>query len=154
MRKFRFSLQPVQILRDRQEQAALNVYARALQVAAEAEGRLLAARQALEQAWSALRPDTGRPLSATALAQGHEHCQLLSRRADACAQALHAAQAAVAQAFARWMTARQNSAVLAKCREKQLQEHRLRARQHEQKQLDELGRRRPAFAATGLTEEY
>jgi flagellar export protein FliJ len=154
MRKFRFSLQPVQILRDRQEQAALNVYARALQGAAEAEARLLAARQALEDAWAALRPDAGRPLSATALAQGHEHGQVLTRRADACAQALHAAQAAVAQAFSRWMTTRQNSAVLAKCRENQLREHRLRIRQHEQKQLDELGRRRPEGAAAGLPEEY
>lgn len=153
MRKFRFSLQPVQVLRERQEQAALNAYARTLQGAAEAEARLQSARQALEDAWTGLRPAPGRPVDTTALAQGHEHCQLLTRRAEACARALEAARAAVAQAFARWMNARQNSAVLAKCREKQLGEHRLRARQHEQKQLDELGRRRPECAAARPPEE-
>lgn len=143
MKPFRFSLQPLQILRERQEQAALHHYARTVQAAAEADARLRTARQVLADAWAARRTSGHQPVSALALAQADAHAQLLAHEAETCVLALQAAQAEVSRAFSRLLAARRQSATLEQCRRKQARAHHLRVRQHEQKELDELGRRRP-----------
>ncbi|MFM1770093.1 MAG: hypothetical protein RJA22_2622 [Verrucomicrobiota bacterium] len=143
MKSFRFSLQPLQVLRERQEQAALNAYARAVQAQTAAAHALQAARLALEAGWTAQQASVRQAAPAAQLAQAHQHCQVLERRTEACAQTLRAAQGAASQAFTRWTAARQASALLEQCRENQLREYRVQVLRHEQKRLDDLGRRRP-----------
>lgn len=153
MKAFKFTLQPLRVLRERQEQTALHAYAVTVQAVTQAGATQLAARQVLEEGWTERRKLEGSGVSAFELVQSQEYCTAMEQRMNVCTQRLRAAEQASQQAFTRLMAARKATAMVDRFLEKQKQEHRLRRRKHEQKELDELSRRRQGISLSGPLEE-
>jgi flagellar export protein FliJ len=141
MKKFKFSLQPLQVLLERQEQTALVQYAETISALEQAKKRQQAVERELD-ALSVLVESRVRAMcSASDLSHIQEYCQAVAWEKKQRERETAAAQQQSQLAFTKLVAARKASAVVNKYHEIQKRKYvRLRNAQ-EQKFLDELGQR-------------
>ncbi|MCX8154887.1 MAG: flagellar export protein FliJ [Verrucomicrobiae bacterium] len=147
MKKFRFTLQAVYVVRQQQERQALEAYGRCLQARQQAEQALAQARHNLEEAWRRRRELEAAGAPALWLMHGQHWCAMLEERCHHAEAALHHAREQTAAAWSRLAVARRQREAVEKLRHRQWHQHELALAREEQKQLDELATLR--FLAQG-----
>lgn len=150
MKAFRFTLQAILTLRQRQEQVCLEQYGQAVQAREQALARLEAVQAELESAWAHRRAlqTAGAPLAR--LIQADDWCQTVDARRTACAAALREAQSQVAAAWSRFLAARRQREGVEKYRARQKRRYDLDCQREEQRILDDLNTSRFAGEAPSL----
>jgi len=147
MKTFKFTLETLRTLRETREQQAFQDYSQALLTLEQATTRLESARAELEQAWIHFEKQLAANCPATELVRIQNSCQVVRRRIKECERNVLHARLKAHEPFLRLLAARQDSAVLDKCREKQKRRHEREQRKKEQQMLDELAGRRNALTA-------
>jgi flagellar export protein FliJ len=142
MKAFRFNLEAVRTLRQRQEQTAMEQYAQTLALRQQAVNRLAAVSQELTDGWQELRSRLAGGCAASEVAQMQEYHHSLVRRRDECMNALGIAERRVNAAFQAMLAARQQRELVDKYFEKQKARHQRHEGRNEQKLLDDLAGRR------------
>jgi flagellar export protein FliJ len=143
MKPFHFTLEAVRTLRQRQEQNAMEQYARALLTRRQAVEKLDGIQRELNDGWKDLRGQLAKGCAASQAAQAHEyHRSVVKRREDAIT-ALGLAERRVNAALQAMLTARQQRKIVDKSCEKQKAQYLREQFRAEQKLLDDLGSRRP-----------
>jgi flagellar export protein FliJ len=144
MKPFRFTLQALLLLRQRQERAATERYAAALLTRRKAGEALSAVEDEMSRASAefAARAEAGAP--AADLAKRQEHFRALETRHARAAQALEAAERAVTPALQQMLEARRQREVVEECREKQRERHQREIQRLDDKLQDEFALRRVA----------
>jgi flagellar export protein FliJ len=145
MKPFHFTLESVRTVRQRQEQEAMDQYARALLGRRLAVESLEAVQGQLSAGWRELRNLLARGCEAARVAQMQHYHRTLDKRRDECTLALGVAERRVNAAFQAMMAARQQREIVDKCFENQKTRHQREQLRVEQKFLDDLAGRRPAF---------
>lgn len=148
MKRFRFTLEAVRVLRQRQEQDALDLYAKALVARQQAADRLGAARERLHEGWRDLRELLNRGCDAAALVRMKDYHRTLEKRRDECILAIGVAERRVGAAFNALMLARQQTEIVETGFQRQKARHERERAYEEQKFLDDLAGRRTASALT------
>ena len=148
MKRFNFSLQALQLLRERQEQMALHEYSKALKAWEQARGKAENLQRELEAAWGELKGRTARGGPIGDLARLQAHSQAVEQRKQAADYVAKVTRNKASQAFTKLLAARQARAVVEKFFEKQKRRHDLERRRHEQHKLDEMSSQRQVL--TGL----
>jgi flagellar export protein FliJ len=148
MRQFRFTLEAVRTLRQRQEQLAMEEYARALLARHDALQRMRALEEELSGAWEQARRRLRQGCPAWEMAALKLSEKLLQERRQAADKVFQDCEARAREAFRALLAARKEREIVDKCREKQRAAHELECARQETKLMDELGARRiaPALA--------
>ena len=141
MKHFRFTLQALLTVREREERSALEHYARQLQLQQLALDDLTASETELAAGWGELRHLMTRACPVADLVQRQDHCQRLGERLERQRDTLARAEAAARLALLQLITAQQNREVVVKFLETQQENYRRECTREEQKLLDELARR-------------
>ncbi len=142
MKAFRFTLEAVRTVRQRQENDALEQYARALLARQQVLDLLEAADARINEDWSHIRRLLAGGCNAARAAQAHHFHRSLEKQRDECVTALGEAERQVQAASQAMLAARPQRELVDTYREKQHTRHqRLEARE-EQKILDEFAVRR------------
>lgn len=147
MKKFRFTLQAVQVVRQQQERQALEAYGRCLRARQQAEAALSEARRNLEDAWRRQRELEAAGAPALWLVHSQQWCVVLEERCRQAQTALQQARDQAAAAWSRLAVARRQREAVEKLRQRQWRQYELALAREEQKQLDELATLR--FLAQG-----
>ena len=142
MKSFKFSLQALRTLRQRQEQVALVEYTQTLLARERALNQLEAVRQELAQAWSEFHQKLTTHGPAIQLAQMEAYCESVSRRTLECEHAEKVARNVVHLAFTKLVAARQSREVIEKFHDAQKRHYQRGARKQEQKAVDDLAKQR------------
>ena len=138
MKKFRFSLQAVFTVLQQREQAALEVYAKALAERQRASEKLSDAQRQCRQAWDFNRQRVLSGARAVQLTQAGESCVLAKELEERRAGALLCAQRVVDGALETLLEARQSREAVDKFRARQQERYNREAQREEQKVIDEL----------------
>jgi flagellar export protein FliJ len=146
MKPFHFTLEAVRTLRRRQEQNAMETYARTLLTRQQTLDRLDAIKRELNNGWQELRAQLAKGCTASQAAQAHDYHRSLAKRRDEAIMALGVAERRVNAALQSMLAARQQREIVDKSCEKQLAVHRREQFRAEQKLLDDLAGRRPLSA--------
>ena len=141
MKRFRFSLQALLTVRQRQEQQALETYAKALAAQQQAAHRLLEAERQCEQAWTLSRQRRASAVPAVHLAQLEDYCRSMDEFRERCAEALRHAQQVAAVALEKFLATRQARKAVDKFQVHQHERYDLEARREEQKMIDDRAQR-------------
>jgi len=152
MKRFKFSLQAVQTVRERSARNALEAYARALRDATEAECNLESAEQALKHQVDDWRRAMKKRFAPSEMLQ-HEHARtMLEARRNERAQQLREANKAVVAAQSAFQLARQKCDVVERFHDRQKREFNLTVLKEEQHLLDEMAasRHEPGIFEKGL----
>jgi flagellar export protein FliJ len=144
MKPFHFTLESVRTLRQRQEQDAMDQYARMLLARRQAVDRLEAVQQKLNAGWQELRQLLARGCEAANAARMHEYHRSLEKRRDDLITALGVAECRVNVALQAMLTARREREIVDKFFDKQKARHQREQVRVEQKFLDDLAGRRTA----------
>jgi flagellar export protein FliJ len=142
MKTFKFSLESVQRLRQHQEQAALDAYARALLDKARAVEQLHSAEHALAEEQIAWQRHTSEGCSAGALARHALQSSYLTRRVRERNHALGEAERRVQARLSEVLQARLRRETLNKLRARRRHVFDRTAAREQQKFLDDLAQRR------------
>ena len=154
MKHFRFTLQALLTMREREERTALEHYARTLQLQQQAIDDLTAIETELVGAWLELRQLMTAGGRVAGLVQHHSHCHHLGQQIERQRDSLARAQEAARLALLQLITAQQNRQVVGKFLEAQQKNYQRECTREEQKLLDELARRAgPPAALEHLTPE-
>jgi flagellar export protein FliJ len=153
MKRFRFSLQAVQTIRQRQERLALQHYTDSANARRAAEEQLRVARNDVSAAWAASREQlTSTTLSADAIAQMRNFCRLREERERQCEAQLREAAKLLEAAWKKLVTARQRREAVEKFYQRQRRRYDRDCERESEKTLDEIAHRRPlAMPAWSLT---
>jgi flagellar export protein FliJ len=152
MKRFKFSLQAVQTLRERGARTALENYARALRAATDAERLLAASEVALNDQVEEWRKAMKKGFAPSEMLQ-HEHARaMLEARRNERALALREANKGVVEAQSAFQLARQKCDVVERFHDRQRREFNLSVLKEEQHALDELAasRHEPGIFEKGL----
>lgn len=151
MKRFKFSLQAVQTVRERAERLALENYARALRDVTEAERAVEAADFAVKQQVETWRRAMRTSFAPSEMLQ-HEHARaMMEGRKTQRMEALRVAQENAVQALSNFQMARQKSDVAHRFHDRRRREFSLAVLKEEQHLLDELASaRREAGFEKGL----
>jgi len=153
MKSFRFTLEAVRTLRQRQEQTTLELYAQALLARQQAIAKLENAQRELNASTQELRERLAAGCTAAQAAQAHEYQRSLVRRRDECTAALGATERRVNAAMQAMIAARRQREIVDKYFDKQKLGHLRGLARNEQKMLDDLaGRRGNSILAWNPTE--
>src|SRR5712691_87692 len=123
MKTFRFSLQALRLLRERQEQLVLQDYGKALQLWEQAHDQVDALQQQFQIACLEAQQKLIDGCCGSELAQLQAYCQALELRRRESELAARMARNKVSLAFTRLIAARQARAVVDKCFDKQKRRH-------------------------------
>jgi len=148
MKKFRFSLEAILLLREREEQRAVEKFMRASAAHRERLERLEDAERDFAKAAAELREKSARGIPGMELRQMQGHLGALEDLRKERARAAAESQAALGQARDELAAARRRKEVIDRFREKQRRKHAEAARLEELKFLDELAAGRAAMGAT------
>lgn len=152
MKAFHFSLEAVRTLRQRQENDALEQYARALMVRQQALTALEAIRERIQANWVEIRRLLAGPWIGSQASQLQDYHCALDRRQQECVAALRVAERGVQAASHAMLQARQQREIVDTYRDKQLASHQRLAVREEQKMIDEFsGRRNPVLQPNLVT---
>lgn len=138
MKAFRFTLEAVRVVRQRQEETALEQYAQALLARQQAADRLQSAQEELKAAWRHQQDLLASGATAAQLQQIVGCSQFLENRAKALEKALQEAVLAEERRRQQYLAARQQREIVDKYREKQKAQYDLVTAREDQKTLDEL----------------
>lgn len=141
MKHFRFTLQALLTVRQREERDALENYARKLQTRQQALDDLAAIENDLALAWNDLRHQMIEGTHAAALLQRQAHCHHLGQQREQRLTLLSQAEEAANLALLTVLTARQNREVVEKFLDQQRKNYQRECNREEQKLLDELAHR-------------
>jgi flagellar export protein FliJ len=142
MKAFRFTLEAVRTVRQRQEHETQEQYAQALLARRQALARLEQAQAELEEARQEWRGKLSAGVSAVHASQAHTHRSSIEKRCEECATLLGAAERRVNAAFQAMLTARRQREIVDKVFARQKARHAREMTRLEQKMLDELAGRR------------
>lgn len=142
MKRFRFTLQALLTVRQRQEQVAMESYAAALQAQRRAAEALRQAEVEMVAAARRVREEMAHGLMADRLRQLGDHFQVLTRQKDQAADRAAVADRAVAPALREMLEARRRREAVGEFQAKQRLRHQRESQRQEGKQLDELAQRR------------
>jgi len=143
MKAFRFTLQAVRTLRQRQEQLAMENYAAALRSQQKAEAALAETQQALARGRHQSRNLLADGAPAAQIVQLQVYCRFLEVRCREREEALKQAGEATRQVWQRWLEARRRREVVDKFYDRQREQYARACQREEQKNLDDLSGRRP-----------
>lgn len=139
MKPFRFSLQPVRVLREQKEQKAQKLFGDAKRACDEAALQLKAASDELVQAWNTLCRDMSTGVNAAQLAKSRAWCNVLELRQKERAEALQRARRAMDAAMKQMLLATRDREAIDNYHDKSRRSYDHAAQREEQKTLDELG---------------
>jgi flagellar FliJ protein len=142
MKAFRFTLEAVRTVRQRQENEALEQYARALLERQQVLDLLEVMDGRINEDWSHIRQLLAGGSTAAQIAQAHQYHRSLEKQRDDCVAALGQAERRVQNASQAMLLARQQREMVDTYREKQHTRHRRLEGREEQKLLDEFAVRR------------
>jgi flagellar export protein FliJ len=142
MKAFRFTLESVLTLRQRQEQVAMSHYAQSLLAHQQASARLEAAQRELNANLQELRERITEGFAASQAAQAHGYIQLLEKNRQKCAAELKVAESRKNFAMQTMLVARQQREVVDKFFKRQKKRYDYERAREEQKTLDSLPQRR------------
>ena len=154
MKPFRFTLESVLIVRERQESEAKENYARELVAQRQAMAALRDAERELDEAFSEHRRRLVEGAPVVCLLQQQLYCAHLESNRKTAANAMAAAEDKVKQAVQAMVFARQQREVVEKFRGNQRAEYDRQMTMEEQKMLDELAGRRLDPALSWRTSEH
>ncbi len=146
MKPFKFTLQPLKTLRQRQEQRALEAYARALLERTRAAEEVRAADCMVAQARAAWRQLSDGGCAAIELARQSAHCRELAERRKDRQSALEAAERLANSRLQDVLRARQQLQTVEKFLKRRRADYDRAAAREDQKFLDELAQRRAEFS--------
>ncbi|GEM_PF-327301 len=141
MKPFRFTLQALRIVRQRQEQVALEHYAAALQARQEAAQRLRRVERQRDMAWSHRQNLPHAKIPAASFAHNHAYCREIESICRDCETALGVAQDVLHQKWLRLIETRKQREAVDKYYDRQRRDFERLSAREEQKLLDELGNR-------------
>ena len=144
MKAFKYSLQALRTLRQRQEHVALQNYAQANQRRQTIEARLHTIEQELGATWALLHERMLAGAAILHITQIQAYCAGVSKRAQACEAELRIAERGVQTAWQQMVTARQELEIVEQHHKKQRQGFARELDRQEQKRLDEIPARRNA----------
>jgi flagellar export protein FliJ len=142
MKAFRFSLEAVRTLRQRQENEALEQYARALLARQQVLDTLDSLNEQITRHWAELRRLLSAACGGAQAAQAHSYHHLLEQRRDECVAALGQAERRVNAASHAMLAARQQREMVDVYCAKQQAHHQHLETREEQKTTDEFASRR------------
>jgi flagellar export protein FliJ len=142
MKSFRFTLEAVRTLRQRQEQVAMEQYAQALAFRQQAYDRLETVQQELNAGFRDLRARLAKGCAASEAAQAGDYHKSLARRRDEFTLALGTAERRVNAALQTMLATRQQRELVDKYFDKQKSRHQRDQARSEQKIMDDLAGRR------------
>lgn len=142
MKRFRFTLEALQRLRQRHEKQALQQYGQAMVAQREAAGRLADAEADCESNWAVFREHImdGAPAAYVAQLQGYCHWLEECRRVSA--RALEQAEHVCKQRWSKLLLARRAREAVDKLLVRQRERYDRELMREEQKQIDEMANRR------------
>ena len=144
MKPFHFSLEALRVLRQRQEQTALEQYASALSQQRQAEERQQAVQKELEAAWQQRQNQMAAGAPAGMVLQLQNYGVFLEARLEEHAAAVKTAADAVARRWEILLQARQQREIVDNYHAKQRKLYEQDCLREEQKELDEFATRRAA----------
>jgi flagellar export protein FliJ len=147
VKRFRFSLHALRTLRQRQEQAALEQFARAIAAREQAARELAEVCQHCETAWHIAREAAERGVAAARLTQLGAYCHAVEELRRQGEDGLRRAQQAVDEKWQTLMAARRDREAVDKYRQRQQTRHGQEWVREEQKTLDDIAHRQPRTAA-------
>lgn len=153
MKRFQFSLQALQTLRQRREQTALAHYAKAIATRQKALDSLNAAEAECHKAWRISQQQRAKGAAAGEITKTQEYCHLAEEMKRACELLVAEAQKLVDQAWTKLVAARQSREAVDKFYRRQRERYDRELQRDEQKMLDELAQRRVPMTAQPLTLE-
>jgi flagellar export protein FliJ len=142
MRPFRFPLEALRTLRERQERSALESYARCVQASRAATERLQAASDTLDRLASECRAPVAAGLAAAHVRQLRAFCATAAVVRTECQRAVASAQRDVQRAWELLVVARQQREAVERYYQRLQQQHLRHEQRAEQKVLDEMAQRR------------
>ncbi len=151
MKPFKFTLEAMRVLRQRQEQDAMDAYARTLLYRQQAVQRLEAVQQEISASWHELRSRLGSGFKASEVAQAQNYHRSLEKRREECAAALSLAERRVNAALQAMLAARRQREVVDKFHSKQKAAHEREHSRLEQKVLDDLAASRRIASILSFT---
>lgn len=150
MKPFRFSLQPIRVIREQKEQKAQKAFGDAMRLYDDAAFQLQTASDELVAGWNALCREMGSGVHASQLTKTRAWCNVLELRQKERAEALQRAKRAMEAAMQQMLLATRDREAIDNYHDKRRSEYERDVQRHEQKELDELGLRRTS-ATNALT---
>jgi flagellar export protein FliJ len=141
MKRFKFSLQPLRVLLERQEQTALVQYAETVMALEQAKKRQQAVEGELDAVSALVESRLKLQCAGSDLAHIQDYCQAVSREKKQRERETAAAQQQSQLAFMKLVAARKASAVVDRYYEIQKRRYARQRNAAEQKFLDELSQR-------------
>jgi len=154
MKAFRFTLEAVRTLRQRQEHQALEEYIRALLARQQALSSLEAIDQIIGRDFAQMRKLLSGGCTAAQAAQAQNYHFYLEQKRDQGAAALGEAERQVNEASKAMLAARQQREMVEVYREKQQAQHQRLEIREEQKFMDEFAIRRVTALSSARTDNY
>jgi flagellar export protein FliJ len=142
MKRFRFALQPIRVLREQRERTTQQRFAEAMHACEEAAFELQEASEALAAGWTALCEELSAGVAATRLVRTRAWCSVLEHRQKERNESLNRARRAMDAAWREMMLATRDREALDRYHDKCRRAHDRETQREEQKTLDELGVRR------------
>ncbi len=146
MKPFRFTLNAVRSLRERQEQQALDGYAKASLAHQQALSRMAIAQHDLEAAWTEARRKLAAGVPAPQIAQLQAYTRSVESRRKVCEESVAQSLCALNQAWQKFSTARQQREVMDRYHKTQKAQHDRLMQAEEFKMLDEIAARHAAVS--------
>jgi len=141
MKAFRFSLQPLRLLREQKERVAQKRYVEALRATDEAAAKLDAGFLELSTSWTAFCEEVADGATFSKLHQTRAWCGEIEQRCEQLTAVLKAAQLAAQEAWHEMSVATRERKALDQLRDKFRRAYDNDVQRDEQKELDEMGLR-------------
>ncbi|MBC8095355.1 MAG: flagellar export protein FliJ [Akkermansiaceae bacterium] len=147
MKPFRFSLQPLRVIREQKEQKAQKAFGDALRLCDEAAFQLQASSDELVAAWTTLCREVTKGVNASEIMRSRSWCNVLELRQKDHAEALQQAQRSMEAALLQMRLATRDREAIDNYHDKRRGVYDLEVQRDEQKNLDEVGLRRTGAGA-------
>ena len=152
MRTFRFRLQSLLGLREREERKALEAFAAALREAELAESRLRATRERINDHWDAAAEALRSGCAPAEIQSWQSFGQILVREEGRCREAAVNASESASLARRTLLAARQRREVVEALRQRHIETHDREVQRADQELLDDIAQRsrKPAFGGLAV----
>jgi len=148
MKKFRFTLQALQTVRERHEHLALQNYAQAVRARTCAQEALQEVERECAGVWQRQRAQRETVATVVDFAQSSEYAGRLAEWKQQCVAALAQAERGVDQAWEKLVLARRAREVVVRFHQRQRDRYAREWARAEQKEMDEFAQHRPSLAVT------
>jgi len=146
MKPFKFTLQAVRTVREREEQSALRDYVATLRALEEAKHRYEVVQEQIAAAWDDFRQALEADSPSVEITRVQDYCEMLQERRRELESALQAARQKANCAFTRYLAAHQACATVEQSFRNQKPRHQHKRLRHEQKVIDDLAQRSLSLA--------